>query len=192
MIPSDVPILDWEEVSSPGNGEWHDVMTITLQELLADPYMAEVIEGRWATFDAFDEEQRARLWQKFRARFDWREIGILPIRRWLDRLIGVLNEIMPKYKHLYRVLADGGSVLTDRDEYHKSRDVYSTFPQTALGGSNQDYASSGTDREYETVRDYGLLEVSDRMRDYNDVDVLVLSELEPLFTCLMSTTMPYL
>lgn len=192
MIPSDVPILDWDTISSPGMGEWHDVMTITLQELLADPYMAEVIEGRWAAFDAFDEEQRARLWQKFRARFDWREIGILPIRRWLDRLVGVLNEIMPKYKHLYRVLADGASVLTDRDEYHKSRDVYSTFPQTALGGSNQDYASSGTDREYETIRDYGLLDVSDRMRDYNDVDVLVLNELEPLFTCLMSTTMPYL
>lgn len=192
MIPSDVPILDWAIISSPGMGEWHDVMTITLQELLADPYMAEVIEGRWATFDAFDEEQRARLWQKFRARFDWREIGILPIRRWLDRLIGVLNEVMPKYKHLYQVLADGASVLTDRDEYHKARDVYSTFPQTALGGSNQDYASSGSDREYETVRDYGLLDVSDRMRNYNDVDVLVLNELEPLFTCLMSTTMPYL
>lgn len=192
MIPSDVPILDWDTISSPGMGEWHDVMTITLQELLADPYMSEVVEGRWATFDAFDEEQRARLWQKFRARFDWREIGILPIRRWLDRLIGVLNEVMPKYKHLYKVLADGASVLTDRDEYHKSRDVYSTFPQTALGGSNQDYASSGTDREYETVRDYGLLDVSDRMRNYNDVDVLVLNELEPLFTCLMSTTMPYL
>ena len=191
MLP-DVPMLDWDEVGSPGFGEWHDTMTITLQELLADPYMAEVIEGRWATFDAFDEEQRARLWQKFRARFDWREIGILPIRRWLDRLVGVLNEIMPKYKHLYRVLADGASVLTDRDEYHKSRDVYSTFPQTALGGSNQDYASSGTDREYETIRDYGLLDVSDRMRDYNDVDVLVLNELEPLFTCLMSTTMSYL
>lgn len=192
MIPSDVPILDWDTISSPGMGEWHDVMTITLQELLADPYMSEVVEGRWSTFDAFDEEQRARLWQKFRARFDWREIGILPIRRWLDRLIGVLNEVMPKYKHLYQVLADGASVLTDRDEYHKSRDVYSTFPQTALGGSNQDYASSGTDREYETVRDYGLLDVSDRMRNYNDVDVLVLNELEPLFTCLMSTTMPYL
>lgn len=192
MIPSDVPILDWDTIGSPGMGEYHDAVTITLQELLADPYMSEVIEGRWATFDAFDEEQRARLWQKFRARFDWREIGILPIRRWLDRLIGVLNEVMPKYKHLYKVLADGASVLTDRDEYHKSRDVYSTFPQTALGGSNQDYASSGTDREYETVRDYGLLDVSDRMRNYNDVDVLVLNELEPLFTCLMSTTMPYL
>lgn len=192
MIPSDVPILDWDTISSPGMGEYHDTMTITLQELLADPYMSEVIGGRWATFDAFDEEQRARLWQKFRARFDWREIGILPIRRWIDRLIGVLNEVMPKYKHLYKVLADGASVLTDRDEYHKSRDVYSTFPQTALGGSNQDYASSGTDREYETVRDYGLLDVSERMRDYNDVDVLVLNELEPLFTCLMSTTMPYL
>lgn len=192
MIPSDMTMLDWDEVSSPGMGEWHDVITITLQELLADPYMAEVIEGRWATYDAFDEVQRARLWQKFRARFDWREIGILPIRRWLDRLISVLNEGAPKWNNLYGLLASGASVLTERDEYHKSRDVYSTFPQTALGGSNQDYASSGNDREYETVREYGLLDVMDRMRDYNDVDVMILDALEPLFTCLMSTTIPYM
>ena len=192
MVIPDIQLLDWGEMEQPGPGEFHDVVTITLQELLEDPYMSEVIEGRWATFDAYDEEQRERLWTKFRARFDWREIGILPIRRWLDRLIGKLNEIMPKYKHLYKVLDDGASVLTDRDEYHKSRDVYSTFPQTALGGSNQDYASSGTDREYETVRDFGLLEVSERMRSYDDVDVLILNELEQLFSCLVSTTIPYM
>jgi hypothetical protein len=187
---SDIEPLDWENVEQPGEPEYHDVMTIELQQLLSDPYMYEVIQARWQTFDAYDEEQRTRLWQKFRARFDWREIGVLPIRKWLDRLIARLNEIMPKYKALYTAIADGITPMTASDEWHKGRDVYSSFPQTALGGSNQDYASSGNDREHETVRSYGLLDVAERMKAYNDVDVMVLDELEPLFVCLISTTIP--
>ena len=188
----DIQLLDWESVADPGVPEYHDTMTITLQELLDDPYLYDVVQQRWQTFDAYDEEQRTRLWSKFRARFDWREIGILPIRRWLDRLMGTLNEIMPKYKPIYAAIEAGTTVMTDWDEWHKGRDVYSTFPQTALGGSNQDYASSGNDREHETIRDYGLLDVAERISAYNDVDVMVLDDLERLFTCLVSTTIPYM
>lgn len=187
---NDIEPLDWEDVEQPGEPEYHDVMTIELQQLLSDPYMYEVIQARWQTFDAYDEEQRTRLWQKFRARFDWREVGILPIRKWLDRLIARLNEVMPKYKPLYAAIADGITPMVAYDEWHKGRDVYSSFPQTALGGSNQDYASSGNDREHETIRSYGLLDVAERMKAYNDVDVMVLDELEPLFVCLISTTIP--
>ena len=188
----DIQLLDWESVADPGVPEYHDTMTITLQELLDDPYLYDVVQQRWQTFDAYDEEQRTRLWSKFRARFDWREIGILPIRRWLDRLMGTLNEIMPKYKPIYAAIEAGTTVMTDWDEWHKGRDVYSTFPQTALGGSNQDYASSGNDREHETIRDYGLFDVAQRISAYNDVDVMVLDDLERLFTCLVSTTIPYM
>ena len=188
----DIQLLDWESVADPGVPEYHDTMTITLQELLDDPYLYDVVQQRWQTFDAYDEEQRTRLWSKFRARFNWREIGILPIRRWLDRLMGTLNEVMPKYKPIYAAIEAGTTVMTDWDEWHKGRDVYSTFPQTALGGSNQDYASSGNDREHETIRDYGLLDVAQRISAYNDVDVMVLDDLERLFTCLVSTTIPYM
>lgn len=188
----DIQLLDWESVSDPGIPEYHDTMTITLQEILDDPYLYDVVQQRWQTFDAYDEEQRTRLWAKFRARFDWREIGILPMRRWLDRLIATLNEVMPKYKPIYAAIEAGTTVMTDWDEWHKGRDVYSTFPQTALGGSNQDYASSGNDREHETIRDYGLLDVAERISAYNDVDVMVLDDLERLFTCLVSTTIPYM
>lgn len=191
MLPDITTWLDWDELSDAGPDEYHDAVTITLQELLADPDIAEEIQRRWDAFDAYDEAQRARLWTKFRARYDWREVGILPLRRWADRLFSRLNECMPKYKPLYAAIGSGMSVMTDGDEWHKARDVYSTFPQTALGGANQDYASSGTDREYETVRDKGLLDVADRLRDYSDVDAMILDELEPCFMCVMSTTIPY-
>ena len=81
---------------------------------------------------------------------------------------------------------------TDYDEWHKAREVFSSFPQTALGGADEDYASSGTDREHETVRDLGLLDVSERMRAYNDVDVLILNELDNLFMAVRTTAIPYM
>lgn len=191
-MQSNVPFLDWDEVQDPGAPEYHDAMTITLQELLEDPYLYDVVHERWSTFDAYDDAQRLRLWTKFRGRFDWREIGILPIRKWLDRLIAKLNEVMPKYKPLYAAIDSGISVMTDWDEWHKGRDVYSTFPQTALGGSNQDYASSGNDREHETVRDHGMLDVAERIGEYRDIDAMILDDLEPLFACLVSTTIAYM
>ena len=108
------------------------------------------------------------------------------------RTIAKLNEIMPKYKMLYKVIGDGANIMTAGDEYHKSRDVFSTFPQTALGGADQDYASSGTDREYETLREYGLLDVAERLLNYNDVDVLILDELDVLFMAVRNTDLPWM
>ena len=189
---NDIGYLDIEDLESAGEPEYHDVVTITLQEIMDTQGLSEEVLRRWASFDAFDESQRSRLWGKFRGRFDWREIGVLPIRRWLDRLVAKLNEIMPKYKPLYQAIADGATPMTDWDEYHKGRDVYSTFPQTALGGSNQDYATSGNDREHETVREFGLLTLAEKIKSYNDVDVMVLDELEVLFSCLMTTTVAYM
>lgn len=154
---------------------------------------AGVINETWfCTFDYFDEEQAHRLWQKFLGRYQFRELGMLPPGRWKLRCIALLNELMPKYKYLYQAIADGASPMMASDEYHKGRDVYSAFPQTALGGSNQDYASSGNDREYETIRDYGLMELSERIDRYNDVDVLILNELDKLFMAITTTSIPWM
>ena len=55
--------------------------------------------------------------------------------------------IMPKYKPLYKMAADGLDPLQASNEYGKSRDIFSEFPQTMLSG-NSDYASTGNDRQY--------------------------------------------
>lgn len=39
------------------------------------------------------------------------------------------------------------------DEYYKSRNIFSDFPQTSLAGRNQDYASTGNDTEYERINE---------------------------------------
>lgn len=190
---SEFPTLpSWEEFENTDVQEYHGTFTISLMQLLSDPDYAAYFTLMWETFDAYDAEQRTRLFNKFRGRFDYREIGLLPVRRWTERLIAKLNEVMPKYKPLYQAIADGATTLNAGSEYHKRRDVHSEFPQTMFASENQDYASSGTDLEYETVRDYGLLDVAERVGRYNDVDVMVLNELEPLFVCLKSVTLPYL
>ena len=190
---SEIPTLpSWEEFESTDVQEYHGTFTISVMQLLSDEEYAISFRDKWATFDAYDDELRERLYKKFRGRFNYREIGLLPVRRWTERLFAKLDEVMPKFKPLYQAIADGATTLNAGSEYHKRRDVHSEFPQTMFASENQDYASSGTDLEYETVRDYGLLDVSERMGRYNDVDVMVLNELEPLFVCLKSVTLPYL
>lgn len=185
---SDIPPFELQSYNEFDRTYW-SALNITVGELMD----ADVVTEEWfCTFDAFDDEQAHRLWTKFVGRYRFEEIGIIPPGRWKLRVIAKLNEIMPKYKLLYKAIADGATIMTDYDEWHKERNVFSSFPQTALGGADEDYASNGTDREYETIRDYGLLEVSERMRAYNDVDVLILDELSTLFMCIRTTTIPYM
>lgn len=189
----DVPTLpEWEDFETTHMQEFHGTYTVSVMQLLADDGYAAYFADKWAAFDAYDEDQRARLLVKFRGRYDYREIGLLPVRRWTERLFAKLNEVMPKYKPIYQAIADGVTPLNAGSEYHKRRDIRSDFPQTLFASENQDYASSGSDLEYETIRDYSLLDAGERLPLYNDVDVMVLNELEPLFVCLKSVTLPYL
>ena len=96
-----------------------------------------------------------------------------------------MNEIMPKYMSWYRALSDGMQLGAD-NEYYKSRNIFSDFPQTALSGKNQDYASTGNDLEYERIKYKDPLELSDKIYNYNDVDMSIIKEIEPLFSCLCS------
>ena len=189
----DMPTLpDWEDFETTDRREYHGSFTISLMQLLEDEGYEAYFANKWAAFDAFDDEQRARLFKKFRGRFDYREIGLLPVRRWTERLFAKLDEVMPKYKPLYQAIADGATPLNAGSEYHKRRDIHSTFPQTMFASENQDYASSGTDLEYETVRDYGLLDVAERIETYSDVDVMILNDLEILFMSVRSTSLSWM
>ena len=185
---NDLPLLDWDAMQQPGPYEEHGVTTISVHQLMLDNI---VNEDWWSEWSAYSDEVRYRLWKKFIGRFEFREIGILPPGRWLQRCLAKLDEIAPKYAPMYAAVDNGNTVMTAYDEWHKGRDVRSSFPQTAIAG-NQDYASSGTDVEHETVRDYGMLDVGERIAAYNDIDVMILNELEPLFIPLVSTTIPYL
>lgn len=188
MVPSDIGSFELR-----GYDEWDRTYWSALSIDLGELMDAGIVTEEWfTTFDAFDDAQASRLWTEFVGRFQFREIGILPPGRWKLRIIAKLNELMRKYRPLYQAIADGASLVTDYDEWHKSRDVFSSFPQTALGGADEDYASSGTDREYETVRNHGLLDVTERMDTYRDVDVMILDELEGLFMLIRSTSISWM
>ena len=186
MIENILHIDDYEPLNIP---DYHPVFSVQLCELINDG-LIDFSDSSW-DFDSYekeenDTEQRDRFWEKFSNRYYYREIGLMPPMVWKHELLRKLNEVMPKYKPLYKALDDGVNIMQKMGEYGKSRNVYSDFPQTRLSGLNQDYASNGTDREHEEIYIGDWLDTVARIRTYDDIDVMILKELESMF-CTMFT-----
>lgn len=164
--------------------DFHAVSTVTWNEL-AEAGFIDWTDPAWA-WDYYDPEQKARLEQKMARRFALREISIVPPALWREQFLGKLNELMAVARHMYLVLEKAPNPLVAGDEYHKARNIWSDFPQTLLNGSSGDYASTGTDTEYETVRDRGLLEAMEALQTYKDPDTWILDHLDVMFSCLVS------
>lgn len=165
------------------NPEYHAVFSIQLCELINDGWIDFSSED-W-DFDYYNEEQRNRFWKKFTRRFYWREIGITPPGQWKWEVLRKLDEIMPKYKPIYQMLDEGQNIFQHYGEYGKSRNIFSEFPQTQLGG-NEDYASNGTDREHEEIYLGDWIDQLAKIKNYNDVDVMILNEMETMFSCMFT------
>ena len=97
----------------------------------------------------------------------------------------ITSQIDTAPKPLYAKLDERGGDLNSTDEYYKGRVVSSDYPQTQLAG-NEDYASAGQDRQYERVHDGTVLDMSERLRGYDDVDLQIINDLDPLFSCLLT------
>lgn len=165
--------------------EWHSVNTIKLGELYNWGWF-NPDEEDWV-WDYYTEEQYTRVCTKILARYSDREIGILPPGEWKRSYLRKLNEIMPKYKLLYAA-ADDLDILQTERTYTKDRTIYSDFPQTQLAGM-QDYASTGTDHEAETLHEGDAMDrLIDAAERYRDIDVMILDELEVLFSSLVSVS----
>lgn len=166
--------------------DYHSAATISFGEL-ADAGFIDWDAPEWQ-WDAYDDAQRSRLQAKIEARFWFRDIGVLPWARWRQMFVRKLNEIMPKYKLMYKKLNDEATDLFRvSDSYGKSRDVYSDFPASLLNGENEDYASHGSDHEHEDVVDADTYErLMAIAREYTDIDVMILDELDVLFSGLMT------
>ena len=55
---------------------------------------------------------------------------------------------------------------------------------------NSDYASSGNDREFENITEGGVLDKWEQIQNrFKTVDVMILEELDELFTCLLTVDM---
>ena len=173
----------------PVNDRW-DSMTVTLGEWYEMGFYQPLTDDSWR-FDAYSDLQYTQLCSKFIERYYYREVSIPTPARWKTAYLRKLNEIMPKYKLLYARVEQGVNPFQTSRDRSKSRDIFSDFPETMLSG-NSDYASSGTDRESDTVREGDITEQAARFAEsWSDVDVMVLDELEHvLFTSIMVSTVP--
>ena len=181
----DVEVFDYDSFAESTRHDFHAVVTVTLNEYIEDG-LVDFEDPSW-DFDAFDIEQRNRLYRKVVGRFGYREIGVLPFKRWKARFLAVLNENMPKVLPLYQALADGYTILQTSSEYYKARDIHSDFPQTMLNGTTQDYASDGSDHEHELIRNGDFIDAAAKVADYyDDPDSILLNKLERLFMPLMT------
>lgn len=177
---AELNVPDFIPYESP---DYHAAYTIQLCELINDG-LIDFDDDAW-NFDSYNVEQRNRFWRKFKDRFYWREIGIVPFSRWKWELLRKLNEIMPKYKPIYAALENGQNILQHYGEYGKSRNVFSDFPQTLLG-ENQDYASNATDKEHEEIYLGDWIDQLQKLKNYDDVDVMILKELETFFSVMFT------
>lgn len=167
--------------------DFHSVVTIQLGELIEAGWV-DWEDPSW-TWDYYSVEQYKRVCSMFEARFFYREIGILPPGRWKQQFMRKMNEIMPKYKKLYKLEEQGLDPLQTSNTYGKSRDIHSEFPETMLSG-NSDYASSGNDREFENITEGDVLDKWEQIQNrFKTVDVMILEELDELFTCLLTVDM---
>lgn len=164
--------------------KYNSVTSITLGELY-DEGVINFDDGSW-NFPKYNDEQDLRLKAKILNHYRYRDISLIPFKMWKDEFLRTLNEIMPKYIYLYKLIDESPNLIGAGSEYYKSRNIYSDFPQTQLQGSNSDYASSGTDMEFERIRQADIIEIAERLKNYDDVDLLIINELEPLFSCILS------
>lgn len=164
--------------------DFHSVVTIQLCEL-AEAGFFDLTREDWDFGPKFSAEQHTQLCKKITEHYWFREISLVPPGIWKHEFLRKMNEIMPKYMAWYKTLADDVQIGTE-GEYYKSRNIFSDFPQTSLRGDNQDYASTGNDVEYERIKQLDPLELGDRLNSYVDVDLAIINEIEPLFSCLFT------
>lgn len=180
MIPD---VVDYDFDESCDKPDYHAVNTIQLCELINADFF-DLTREDWDFGPKYNKEQHAKLCDKITKHFYYREIALTPPGIWKHEFLRTMNEIMPKYIPLYKMLAEEPTLFNADSEYYKSRNIYSNFPQTQLNGTNGDYASTGTDMEFERIKQGNIIDLMEKLKTYRDVDLMVIDEIEPLFSCL--------
>ena len=164
--------------------DFHAVVSITLGELMRWNFIVWG-EPSW-TWDFWDEKQYWRVSEKIENHYWEREIGVLPPGSWKREFMRKMNEIMPKYKLLYRAIDDGvDSLIRVGTDYGKARNVGSNFPATQIRETS-DYASDASDSQYENQHDGNFLDQAEKLKQYEDVDLQIVNELDSMFSSLLT------
>lgn len=165
--------------------QYYATTTIVLGELYEDG-LIDFTADEWK-FPQYSDEQHERLCNLIIDHYYERDICCVPLKNWRRQFTRKMREIMPKYIQLYKALDENDGQISASSEWYKSRNIVSDFPQTQLSG-NEDYASMGTDHQYERLHSMSALDLADALRNYDDVDYMIIKEIEPLFSCLMTVS----
>jgi hypothetical protein len=154
--------------------DWHALVTIQFGELIESGF--DWGKNDYFKNSAFTEANRTRLNQKIEDRFYFREICSTPaqFKFFLRRR---LNEILPKYNELYKLIDSGDfKVLRQMTKNEKFRNVFSEYPQTQLNG-DANYATNATDNASGSTTDGSPIEmILNYHQYYDDVDVMILND----------------
>lgn len=179
----DVEYFDFDdECNRP---DYHSVNTIQLCELINGDFF-DLTREDWDFNPKYSEAQHKQLCEKITEHYYYREIALTPPGIWKREFLRTMNEIMPKYMPFYKMLDEMPDLFNADSEYYKSRNIYSDFPQTQLNGTNGDYASTGNDMEFERIKQGSIIDLMEKLRLYKDVDLMIIDEIEPLFSCLFT------
>lgn len=186
---------EWPKIPSIDNlpeykkvPDWHSGYSIQLGELIEAGWLDWGEESwNWANW-AYDNATYTRLTTAFNERFFDQEICITPPGIWKRKLLYKIKyELCPKYNAWYEQKARGINPFSDKDEYGKSRRIESEFPETMLS-QNSDYASSGTDEEYEHVTVSNYIDTAMKFSEYREIDQMFLDELQTMFSSIWSVS----
>lgn len=176
-----------EDISLDGEckyPDYHAVSTIALCELVNDGFCDKKFTG-WE-WPKYNDEQDERLRTKLCAHYWFREISLVPPGIWKQEFQRKMTEIMPKYIPLYKLLNESPELFGGTSEWYKGRDIYSDFPQTQLNGDNGDYASTGNDREFQRIKQDDILDIAERLKEYDDIDLMIVKDMGVLFSPLLT------
>ena len=180
-------MADFTPIPSPAEPEqltlerYAAVSTVTLGEVMQYGGFAWRTDSFWAVPE-LNTDDRTRVFEKIENHYLYRELAFRTYNRWAHEFMRTVHEIAPKYARIYALLSDGFDPLTIGGRYGKSRDIRSDFPQTLLSG-NSDYASDGTDREFEEYETGDMIERVDAYyKRWQDTDLAFINELEKLFS----------
>lgn len=165
--------------------DYHSINTIQICEL-ANAGLFDLSRDDWDFNPKYSAAQHRQLCDKITAHYWYREISLTPFGIWKHEFLRTMNEIMPKYIRLYKVIDEAPELIGAESEWYKSRNIFSDFPQTQLSGNNGDYATNGNDTEYERIKQLDTIELAKRLETYKDVDLMIIEEIEPLFSCLFT------
>lgn len=179
------PTID--ETEWPSNlPDYHAVMSIQLIELINDGLLDFKKDKELAITTAPSNAIKGKFIDAFIDHYSYREIGVLPLKRWKLAYKRKANELMRKYGALIEQFEQGATMMQEADVYGKSREVYSDFPQAQLSNVNRDYATNGTDKEFEEVTNGSMINKLKELDGVNEPLTAMVEECETLFSQLFT------